>query len=88
VTASGGVVAMRPRTIHSSSKSIDDQPRRVLHIEYAATVHLGRGIELAVAQQAFAADGDRCDYEPPRLKRRRWTDTARRRPYWSRDVVA
>ena len=40
---------MRPLTIHASSKSIDDRPRRVLHIEYAATVHLGPGVELAVA---------------------------------------
>jgi len=48
VAASGGVVAMRPLTIHASSKSADDQPRRVLHIEYAAAIHLGPGIELAV----------------------------------------
>jgi hypothetical protein len=45
---SGDVVAMRPLTVHASSKSIGDQPRRVLHIEYAATVHLGPGLELAV----------------------------------------
>jgi len=44
----GGIVAMRPLTVHASSKSIDAQPRRVLHIEYAATVSLGPGIELAV----------------------------------------
>ena len=49
VAASGGVVAMRPLTVHASSKSTDSQPRRVLHIEYAATVNLGAGIELAVA---------------------------------------
>jgi ectoine hydroxylase-related dioxygenase (phytanoyl-CoA dioxygenase family) len=48
VSESGGVVAMRPLTIHASSKSAGDQPRRVLHIEYAASVHLGPGIELAV----------------------------------------
>jgi hypothetical protein len=35
-------------TIHASSKASDENPRRVLHIEYAATVHLGSGIELAV----------------------------------------
>src|SRR5688500_18601496 len=40
VTAAGGVVAMRPLTIHASSKSVAAQPRRVLHIEYAATVNL------------------------------------------------
>ena len=49
VVASGGVVAMRPLTIHASSKSLDDRPRRVLHIEYAASVHLAPGVELAVA---------------------------------------
>jgi hypothetical protein len=48
VAAAGGVVAMRPLTVHASSKSSDDQPRRVLHIEYAAAVNLGSGIELAV----------------------------------------
>jgi ectoine hydroxylase-related dioxygenase (phytanoyl-CoA dioxygenase family) len=49
VAPSGGVIAMRPLTVHASSKSIDSQPRRVLHIEYSATVALGPGIELAVA---------------------------------------
>ena len=44
----GGVVAMRPLVVHASSKSRADQPRRVLHIEYAASVHLGSGLELAV----------------------------------------
>ena len=44
-----GVVAMRPLTVHASSKSADDRPRRVLHIEYATTVNLGAGIQLAVA---------------------------------------
>jgi hypothetical protein len=33
VAPSGGVVAMRPLTIHASWKSSDAQPRRVLHIE-------------------------------------------------------
>jgi ectoine hydroxylase-related dioxygenase (phytanoyl-CoA dioxygenase family) len=49
IASAGSVVAMRPLTVHASSKSIDDQPRRVLHIEYAATVHLRPGIELTVA---------------------------------------
>ena len=49
VARSGGVVAMRPLTVHASSKLVDDQPRRVLHIEYAPTVKLAAGIELAVA---------------------------------------
>jgi hypothetical protein len=48
VSSAGGVVAMRPLVVHASSKASDHQPRRVLHIEYAATVHLGAGIELAV----------------------------------------
>lgn len=49
ITRAGGVVAMRPLTVHASSKSLDDRPRRVLHIEYAATVNLASGIELVVA---------------------------------------
>ena len=46
--ASGSVVAMRPLTVHASSKATSDQPRRVLHIEYAAAAELGAGIQLAV----------------------------------------
>jgi ectoine hydroxylase-related dioxygenase (phytanoyl-CoA dioxygenase family) len=42
------VLAMRPLTVHGSSKSRGDDPRRVLHVEFAATVHLDSGIELAV----------------------------------------
>jgi ectoine hydroxylase-related dioxygenase (phytanoyl-CoA dioxygenase family) len=49
VAESGGVVAMRPLTIHASPKPIDDQPRRVLHIEYAATLTPAPSIELALA---------------------------------------
>lgn len=49
VTPSGGVIAMRPLTIHASSKSTDDTPRRVLHIEYAAGLELRPGVHLAVA---------------------------------------
>jgi hypothetical protein len=48
VTAAGGVVAMRPLTVHASSKSTDSHPRQVLHIEYAPAVDLEPGIELAV----------------------------------------
>jgi ectoine hydroxylase-related dioxygenase (phytanoyl-CoA dioxygenase family) len=48
VAPAGGVVAMRPLTVHASSKSTAYHPRRVLHIEYAAAVALGAGIELAV----------------------------------------
>ncbi len=49
VVPSGGVVAMRPLTVHASSKSRDAHPRRVLHIEYAATMNLAPGLELAIA---------------------------------------
>jgi ectoine hydroxylase-related dioxygenase (phytanoyl-CoA dioxygenase family) len=44
----GGVLAMRPLLVHASSKSKSDQPRRVLHIEYAGTLSID-GMELAVA---------------------------------------
>ena len=47
VTTAGGVIAMRPLTIHASSKSTDDRPRRVLHIEYATGLELRRGVHLA-----------------------------------------
>jgi ectoine hydroxylase-related dioxygenase (phytanoyl-CoA dioxygenase family) len=33
LVATGGVVAMRPLTLHASSKSRGEQPRRVLHVE-------------------------------------------------------
>jgi ectoine hydroxylase-related dioxygenase (phytanoyl-CoA dioxygenase family) len=45
----GGVLAMRPLLIHSSSKLKADLPRRVLHIEYADSLDLSEGIRLAVA---------------------------------------
>ena len=45
----GGVVALRPLAVHASSKSTSAVPRRVLHFEYATSVDLGSGIELAVA---------------------------------------
>jgi ectoine hydroxylase-related dioxygenase (phytanoyl-CoA dioxygenase family) len=48
VVSGGGVVAMRPLVVHASSKASDNEPRRVLHIEYAPSVHLAAGIELAV----------------------------------------
>lgn len=49
VVPAGGVVALRPLAVHASSKSTSAFPRRVLHLEYAASVVLGVGIELAVA---------------------------------------
>ena len=44
----GGVIAMRPLIVHASSKSRGPLPRRVLHIEYAAEMALGDGVELAL----------------------------------------
>ncbi|MBI3653590.1 MAG: phytanoyl-CoA dioxygenase family protein [Acidobacteria bacterium] len=44
----GGVLAMRPLLIHSSSKAVVDLPRRVIHIEYAETLNLGQGVRLAI----------------------------------------
>lgn len=49
VTECGGVIAMRPLRIHCSSKADRAEPRRVLHIEYADSLDLGSGIQLAVA---------------------------------------
>jgi hypothetical protein len=43
------VLAMRPLLIHASSKSQSDVPRRVLHIEYSASMAVGKGLELAIA---------------------------------------
>jgi ectoine hydroxylase-related dioxygenase (phytanoyl-CoA dioxygenase family) len=45
----GGVMAMRPLLIHASSKARTPGPRRVLHLEYAASLDLGAGFRLAVA---------------------------------------
>jgi ectoine hydroxylase-related dioxygenase (phytanoyl-CoA dioxygenase family) len=45
----GGVVAMRPLLIHSSTKSTSGAQRRVLHIEYAPSLQVAPDIELAIA---------------------------------------
>lgn len=45
----GGALLMRPLIVHSSSKSKSKAPRRVLHIEYAASLTLDHWLELAVA---------------------------------------
>jgi hypothetical protein len=45
----GGILAMRPLLIHSSSKARAEAPRRVLHIEYADSLALREGVRLAVA---------------------------------------
>jgi ectoine hydroxylase-related dioxygenase (phytanoyl-CoA dioxygenase family) len=45
----GGIVAMKPLVVHSSSKSQSECARRVLHIEYAANAAIAGGLELALA---------------------------------------
>jgi hypothetical protein len=42
-------VGERPLTIHASSKSTFQMPRRVLHIEYAESAAIEAGLDLAVA---------------------------------------
>jgi hypothetical protein len=49
VIGRGGVVAMRPLIVHASSKARSDRSRRVLHIEYAASRELERGLKLQLA---------------------------------------
>jgi ectoine hydroxylase-related dioxygenase (phytanoyl-CoA dioxygenase family) len=49
LTPRGGVIAMRPLLVHSSSKARSEDPRRVLHIEYADSLDLRPPIRLAVA---------------------------------------
>jgi ectoine hydroxylase-related dioxygenase (phytanoyl-CoA dioxygenase family) len=45
----GGAILMRPLVVHASSKSISEDPRRVLHIEYAAQREILPGMTLAIA---------------------------------------
>ena len=45
----GGVLAMRPLLVHSSSKARANEPRRVLHLEYADALDLWPGLRLAIA---------------------------------------
>jgi hypothetical protein len=45
----GGVVLMKPLLVHASSKSVVSAARRVLHIEYARTLSVAPGLELAMA---------------------------------------
>ena len=47
--ARGGVLVMSPLLIHSSTKPFNNEPRRVLHIEYADSLDLAPGIRLAIA---------------------------------------
>jgi ectoine hydroxylase-related dioxygenase (phytanoyl-CoA dioxygenase family) len=44
----GGILAMRPLVVHSSSKSRSNLPRRVLHMEYAASLVFDQGLTLEV----------------------------------------
>lgn len=45
---SGGILAMRPLLIHSSSKSRSEADRRILHIEYAASPSIASPLDLAI----------------------------------------
>jgi len=45
----GGVIAMRPLIVHASSKSQSQQPRRVIHIEYASCLEFENQLRLATA---------------------------------------
>lgn len=49
LVATGGVIAMRPLVVHASSKATSDRPRRVLHIEYAASLTIAPALRLARA---------------------------------------
>lgn len=49
VVPRGGVIAMRPLLVHSSSKSLVEMPRRVLHVEYAASPAIATPLRLAAA---------------------------------------
>jgi hypothetical protein len=49
IVGRGGVLRMRPLLIHSSSKAATPDPRRVLHLEYAASLELASGIRIVIA---------------------------------------
>ena len=49
VAPQGSVLAMRPLILHASSKSQAENPRRVLHIEYATSAVIADGFALAIA---------------------------------------
>jgi ectoine hydroxylase-related dioxygenase (phytanoyl-CoA dioxygenase family) len=49
VVPKGGILMMRPLLIHASSKSHSEIPRRVLHIEYAASNFIANPLQLAIA---------------------------------------
>lgn len=45
----GGVIRTRPLLAHASSKTVNEARRRVLHIEYAPSLHTLDGLPLAIA---------------------------------------
>lgn len=45
---SGGVLAKHPLLVHASSKSRGETPRRVLHMEYAASDSIAKPLELGI----------------------------------------
>jgi ectoine hydroxylase-related dioxygenase (phytanoyl-CoA dioxygenase family) len=49
IVPKGGVVAIRPLVVHASSKLQTEMPRRVLHIEYAASDSIAKPLWLALA---------------------------------------
>ena len=49
VVGRGGVIAMSPLIVHASSKIVSDEPRRVLHIEYARSMEIMDGVWLRLA---------------------------------------
>jgi len=49
IVPAGGILAMKPLLVHSSSKSLEKARRRVLHIEYAASLCVEHGLKLEIA---------------------------------------
>jgi ectoine hydroxylase-related dioxygenase (phytanoyl-CoA dioxygenase family) len=49
IVPKGGILAMKPLIVHASSKSQTKFPRRVLHIEYAASETIAKPLQIAVA---------------------------------------
>jgi len=45
----GGIIRMRPLIVHASSKAAKEARRRVLHSEYAPSLHTLDGLPLAIA---------------------------------------
>jgi ectoine hydroxylase-related dioxygenase (phytanoyl-CoA dioxygenase family) len=49
IVPAGGIVVMCPLLVHASSKAESNYQRRVLHIEYAESLGMPDGLELAIA---------------------------------------